>query len=120
MFEKETEEYSNNWRIPKRSKLNFAEVVELKMVIYKAHNDGVNLGYNKANEWHYPSKGEYPKVNGNVLLWCEPKFKEQHTKGGCLVLGYWSDSRFVQFSPKNGTIIAWKEITFPELKEIEE
>lgn len=23
--------------------------------------DGIELGYNKANEWHYTSKGEYPK-----------------------------------------------------------
>lgn len=23
--------------------------------------DGAEFGYNKANKWHYPSKGEYPK-----------------------------------------------------------
>lgn len=25
--------------------------------------NGFKDGYNKANEWHYPSKGEYPELN---------------------------------------------------------
>jgi hypothetical protein len=40
MFEKEAEEYSNNWRINKKANLNFAELVELRAVIYKAYKDG--------------------------------------------------------------------------------
>ena len=40
MFEKEAEEYSNNWKINKNNDLNFAELVELRAVIYKANKDG--------------------------------------------------------------------------------
>ena len=29
--------------------------------IKQAFKDGAEFGYNKANEWHFPSKGEYPK-----------------------------------------------------------
>lgn len=50
MFEKEADEYSNNWRVNKNTNLNFAELVELRAVIYKANKDGAEFGYNKANE----------------------------------------------------------------------
>lgn len=50
MFEKEAEEYSNNWKINKNNDLNFAELVELRAVIYKANKDGAEFGYNKAKE----------------------------------------------------------------------
>ena len=29
---------------------------------------GAEFGYNKANEWHYPSKGEYPNDFEDVLI----------------------------------------------------
>lgn len=50
MFEKEAEEYSNNWKINKNNDLNFAELVELRAVIYKANKDGAEFGYSKATE----------------------------------------------------------------------
>lgn len=50
MFEEEATKYSNNWRILKSSKLNFAELAELRAVIYKANKDGAEFGYSKANE----------------------------------------------------------------------
>ena len=30
---------------------------------------GAEFGYNKANEWHYPSKGEYPEKGKEILLY---------------------------------------------------
>ena len=50
MFEKDAEEYSNNWRVNKNTNLNFAELVELRAVIYKANKDGAEFGYSKALE----------------------------------------------------------------------
>ena len=50
MFEKEAEEYSNNWKINKNNDLNFAELVELRAVIYKANKDGAEFGYNKSKD----------------------------------------------------------------------
>ena len=38
--------------------------------ISRALVEFAELGYNKANEWHYPSKGEYPKE-------CEKMTKEE-------------------------------------------
>ena len=32
---------------------------------------GAEFGYNKANEWHYPSKGEYPEENKIVLIYAK-------------------------------------------------
>lgn len=42
----------------------------------RAYKDGAEFGYNKANEWHYPSKGEYPK---------EVEMKKQLTKAKELI-----------------------------------
>lgn len=39
-LEKEADEYSNNWKINKKANLNFAELVELRAVIYKAYLAG--------------------------------------------------------------------------------
>ena len=50
MFEEAATKYSNDWRILKSSKLNFAELVELRAVIYKANKEGAEFGYNKAKE----------------------------------------------------------------------
>ena len=36
------------------------------------YTDGFNDGYNKANEWHYPSKGEYPEKGKEILLYTKP------------------------------------------------
>ena len=100
MFEKEAEELFKN------KPLGYEMKPELE--IYK---DGFNDGYNKANEWHYPSKGEYPKEKGVYLT---------YRKNGLQLLGfdgsYWVTG--IQDDVHN-TIIAWKEIVFPELKESE-
>ena len=85
---------------------------------------------NKANEWHYPSKGEYPKCDEKTQLifyvtcYCRDITRKR------MVLGYYQKSfmnddvkLFVEKSkgyeeehlPKD--VIAWKEIVLPKLKE---
>ena len=62
MFEKESKEYANKW-------LEHVKDLELQhksdekpeyIRILEAHQKGAEFGYNKANEWHYPSNGELP------------------------------------------------------------
>lgn len=74
--------------------------------------------FNKANEWHYPSKGEYPKEGENVLCYCkvvDVKFCSiGHTIiGGDNKIRWWSSNRSEKLK-----VYAWKEIVPP--KEIEE
>lgn len=56
MFEKEAEEYC----------IHQSLLEDVRDNICKAFEDGAEFGYNKANEWHYPSKGEYPKENAEL------------------------------------------------------
>ena len=97
-----------------------------------AYITGAEFGYNKANEWHYPSKGELPKcdeetqlifyVNCYYEIGGETKIRKR------TVLGFYKKSfmnddvkLFVEKSkgyedehlPKD--VIAWKEIVLPEL-----
>lgn len=74
--------------------------------------------FNKANEWHFPSKGEYPKECENVLCYCkgtEIKFCSiGHTIiGGDNKIRWWSSNRSEELK-----VYAWKEIVLP--KDIEE
>ena len=59
---------------------------------------GAEFGYYKANEWHYPSKCEYPKEGENVLCYCKVvniKFYSiGHTViGGDNKIRWWSSDR---------------------------
>jgi len=74
--------------------------------------NGAEFGYNKANEWHYPSKGELPKDGVQVL---SEKGHLVIYKGDCFC--------WFEYSPNADNIklkkweepIAWKEIILPEL-----
>ena len=86
---------------------------------------GFKAGYDKANEWHYPSKGEYPKDEKRVLC-ILGDFENDNIE-----VGYYSqvegDSKRWRFEDydlpddsENGWgVSAWKEIVLPELKENE-
>lgn len=108
MFEKQAEKWiSNNFKIYLR---------EPSVVVAKyAFKDGAEFGYNKANEWHYPSKGEYPSNRNDVYL-LQLEDDNGHTEYEIGSLG--SDRRWTceEFGIR---IIAWKEIVLPELKESE-
>ena len=76
---------------------------------------GAEFGYNKANEWHYPSKGENPKECENVLCYCCCKGTEikfccvGHTvTGGDNKIRWWSNNKTEELH-----VIAWKEIVLP-------
>ena len=68
MFEKEAEEYLDT-----ESKYliedNEGNIINIAKKVKQAFKDGAEFGYNKANEWHYPSKGEYPECDENKKLW---------------------------------------------------
>ena len=64
MFEKDAEEILN-----KHCNCEFLseciDGIRIRCFDYKENKklllEGIEFGYNKANEWHYPLKGEYPK-----------------------------------------------------------
>ena len=75
---------------------------------------GMEFGYNKANEWHYPSKGEYPKECENVLCYCKAVNVEFYDIGHTIIGGdtkirWWSSNRSEELN-----VYAWREIVFPE------
>ena len=87
----------------------------------QAYLAGAEFGYNKANEWHYPSKGEYPKEGENVLCYCKCRTEIKFCCVGHIVAGgdnkirWWSSDRSEKLN-----VYAWKEITPPVLpKECE-
>lgn len=66
----------------------------------------------KANEWHYPSKGEYPDNDSDIL--CQIDFETSE-------VGYFNEiyNNFFTIDGKELKVKAWKEIVLPELKESE-
>ena len=133
MFEKEAEEYGNEY-------WDCLVDCDDKGMLQEAYKDGAEFGYNKANEWHYvkdelpdegtylvvwqyPSKGEYPKEEKKVLC-ILGDFENDN-----LEVGYYSqvegDSKRWRFedydlpddSENSWGVSAWKEIVLPELKE---
>lgn len=77
----------------------------------------------EANEWHYPSKGEYPKDEKNVLC-ILGEFENINLK-----VGYYSQKenekerwRFSEYSTPDDSeddwgVSAWKEIVLPKESE---
>ena len=121
MFEKEAEEYVRkirhdviNWDGAEPEE-RFYNEIKFK----QAYLAGAELGYNKANEWHYPSKGEYPKEGEDVLCYCKCRTEIKFCCVGHVVVGgdnkirWWSSNRSEKLN-----VYAWKEIVLP--KEIEE
>ena len=108
MFEKEAEDSFNckkvlyKWETDKHSYID-------------GFKDGATFGYNKANEWHYPSKGEYPKECEDVLCYCKCRTEIKFYCIGHTVIGgdnkirWWSSNRSEKLN-----VYAWKEITPPK------
>ena len=107
MFEKEAEEY----QIEKRKAFNEYEQLCWGDV-YKDWKKGAEFGYNKANEWHYV-KDVLPKDNEYVLIYTDLNnyYVARKVENHFMSKGW----GFIPMS----TVIAWKEIVLPELKEIE-
>ena len=117
MFEKDAEEIEKQ-RI-KWVKDVFPNDEFKQSGISRALVEFAELGYNKANVWHYPSKGEYPKEGENVLCYCKCRTEIKFCCVGHIVAGgdnkirWWSSNRSEELN-----VYAWKEIILP--KEIEE
>ena len=96
MFEKEAEEWRNS--------LNYEIDND---TFYNIVIPCMEFGYNKANEWHYVKDGDLPPEDTKIIALMADKEI-------CIAHFYrrnvWD---------KIGTVIAWKEIVLPELKEIE-
>ena len=93
--------------------------IERNITYEEGFKDGAEFAYNKANEWHYPSKGEYPKECENVWCYC----KGLDVKFCCVghtIVGGDNRVRWVAMNIgrlEESQVIAWKEIVLPELKE---
>lgn len=61
MFEKEAEKYAHDFHIRQHEHGKSKSVDEV-------WQDGAEYGYNKANEWHYPGKGDLPQCDENTQL----------------------------------------------------
>ena len=79
---------------------------------YFGFKDGAEYGYNKANEWHYPSKGEYPEENVECL--CIDKVWTGQTFTTILKF---CDGVFIDGNGTPYDVIAWKEIVPPKEEE---
>ena len=136
MFEKEAESYATKECCMTCNNIN--HFCKEKCECWTFAKKGAEFGYNKAfveadknlkaivtdfnraNEWHYPSKGKYPKECENVLCYCYCKGTEikfccvGHTvAGGDNKIRWWSNNKTEELC-----VIAWKEIVLP--KEIKE
>ena len=115
MFEKEAEEAGNE-----KIKGNYQFARCARKSYKDGFKDGAEFGYNKANEWHYPSKGEYPKECEKVLCYCKVVNVKFYCIGHTIIGGdnkirWWSSDRSEKLN-----VYAWKEIVLPEeIKENE-
>lgn len=119
MFEKEAGEYSIGLTYPRFQDNQIANMVLRD--VEGAFQKGAELGYNKANEWHYVKDGDLPE-EGEIVL-CA-------TRGYCgvascatarLYIGYddkvkrWWTNAGEGKSEQLTDVYAWKEIVLPEL-----
>lgn len=137
MFEKEAEERTKQYMNKYTEKYN-CENSKLETDNYNAgletgyeqgFIDGAELGYNKANEWHYVKDGDLPKEETlECLCIIRPVIKgepfENKDFRGVL---YFSNGRFYLDEDNSNDwlketnsdftelVIAWKEIILPEL-----
>ena len=114
MFEKEAEEYSVG-KAHEHYNYLFEEHAGSPVDFARwCFQDGAEFGYNKANEWHYVSKGEYPKKRQLVLGIFQPS--EYYTPTELVFyekeLDCWSNQ---MGDSEYHNIYAWKEIELPEL-----
>lgn len=133
MFEKQAKEYSiENYETCLYDDFPYTNDARAREQSFK---DGAEFGYNKANEWHYPSKGEYPKCDEKTQLIfyvnCYYKLGDETVTIKRIVLGYYKKaflrddekvfvekSKGYEYEHLPQAVIAWKEIV-PQ-KEIKE
>lgn len=112
MFEKEAEEYAEGM-----AKYYESAHGSVPSQFEKYLRKAVEYGYNKANEWYYPSNGKYPKEGKDVWCYCKGigiKFCcVGHTiVGGDNKVRWWANNKIEELR-----VIAWKEIVLPKESE---
>lgn len=112
MFEKEAEEY-----FEKECLHSYADTEEeLKEDVMAAFKSGAEFGYNKVNEWRYPSKGELPKEHRKRYLIATPGLivgAETRTNLGKDIVFVNDFGTFERASE----VIAWRELPEPPKEE---
>lgn len=108
MFEKEAEEY-----VDLSGNRNYTE---------RAFQDGAEFGYNKANEWQYPSKGDYPQEYKDILIYFLTEDDMKDCVRGWYEYDIENDKHIFKYLNVLGTqyletVIAWKEIVLPKESE---
>lgn len=120
MFEKEVEKWTIDYVCKDCSRYKECKSKEhctCKDCSKEKWQNGAEFGYNKANEWHYVSKGEYPKECENVLCYCKVVNVEFYSIGHIIIGGdnkirWWSSNRREELN-----VYAWRKIVSP--KEIQ-
>ena len=110
---------------------HFTDLSEPQQEKAQCFKDGAEFGYNKANEWHYPSNGELPKCDEETQLIfyvnCYYEVGGETLTRKRMVLGFYKKSflnddvkLFVEKSKGyeeehlSKDVIAWKEIVLPK------
>ena len=106
MFEKEAEEYREEWQNKGYYFVSQEmEQIELDDIVDATFKDGAEFGYKKANEWHYVKDGDLPKHENYVLV----------SNGKDWTKGFYKDKKWNVISLVGFIrIIAWKEIVLPK------
>ena len=107
MFEEEAKEYADKV-YGNRTEMDHYGIAG-------AFQDGAEFGYNKANEWHYVKDGDFPEEEKEYLIYTKKKkleIRKIHISGDGK--NYLTD---VFLMRDLESVIAWKEIVPPELKE---
>jgi hypothetical protein len=82
---------------------------------YNCAKEGIEFGYNKANEWHYVKDGDLPKDDKQYLVLFSYNYKGKQEMSCGVRDNLHSDFEINRCYTEQ--IIAWKEIVLPELKE---
>ena len=113
MFEKEAEEIAKDIYIHHfDDDVNYPDVLK---AITVGVQKGAAFGYNKANEWHWIKDGDFPEEEKEYLIYTKKKkleIRKIHISGDGK--NYLTD---VFLMRDLESVIAWKEIVPPELKE---
>ena len=116
MFEKEAEEYLKKDGTKAEQILNMLNEISLLKItskqlpfilamIQQTFQDGAELGYNKANEWHYVADGDLPKTKKRVLVLLKDVEEP--------ILDYYRQDGLWNYALEK-EVIAWKEIVLPK------
>lgn len=109
MFEKEAKEYAIGLTYPKFQDNQIANMVLRD--VEGAFQKGAEVGYNKANEWHYVKDEGTPIHRGHYLVCLRDKCRS--------ILDCWisfdKDIGWYSLQVRLVDIYAWKEIVLPEL-----